>query len=209
MSVKEEIEIKLSLDESDYFRCRFFFDEKAEYQERLEQENFYFDTTERYFISRGAMLRVRCANRIFVLTIKERVQDKEGCFRCQETEYELDIPTKYPTLSGVNIKDVQLFLQTAFLPVVLPVEELVPLGTLYNRRDVWLWEGLKIELDKTDFGAHADFELECETEFPSEVSERLKVLFKTLGVAFVPQTKTKFRRFLEHNKLLSAELLNR
>lgn len=75
------------------------------------------------------------------------------------------------------------------------VERMVPLGQVQNLRIRYpLPTGDTAELDRTEFpGGGLDYELEVETEQPEEVERYLQ----SLGVPLEPQSKTKFRRFLE------------
>lgn len=211
-----EVEIKLCLTEKDYIRCGQFFAQEAQYLSTQEQENFYFDTLDYYFISRSAMFRLRRMSNRIILTIKDRASCTDGCFRCQENEYDLKIEHQH--LWQCDIEGLLLFLQSSVqvkeilttidtnavtqgsLKKTLDHKKLIALGSLYNKRDIYCWQGLKIELDRSNFGSHDDFELECETPQPLQVAQQLQELFKRLSIVFVPQTKSKFRRFLEQTK---------
>jgi uncharacterized protein YjbK len=60
-------------------------------------------------------------------------------------------------------------------------------------------EGLSMEVDASRYpDGEEDYEVEVETESPERDREILEILLRDLGVRFVPQTATKYQRFLQH-----------
>ena len=71
-----------------------------------------------------------------------------------------------------------------------------------NRRSIFFHEGLKLELDMTNFGeGHTDYEIEAEYNIEDEVRSKLTTLLGTLKIVYRVQDKTKFQRFLESKKI--------
>lgn len=80
-------------------------------------------------------------------------------------------------------------------------------GLLLNTRRMWRWEGLEVELDRTEYpDGEMVWEVEVETDSPEAAAPLLARLLERCGVAWCPSDKGKFGRLREK---LSAKGLHR
>jgi len=88
----------------------------------------------------------------------------------------------------------------SWLPSKFDVKGLKCLGGFKNVRDVFAWEGLKIELDETKYEWGTVYEIECETSEPEKIKDELEALLKREKVQYEYSKVTKFSNFI--NKTL-------
>ena len=74
-------------------------------------------------------------------------------------------------------------------------EHFVCLGGFRNVRNVYNWEGVKLELDETHFAFGTAYEIECETTNPERFRQLLGDLLDKNGVTYKYSTVSKFGIF--------------
>lgn len=72
---------------------------------------------------------------------------------------------------------------------------LVVLGGFKNLRAVYDWNGLKLELDETQYDFGTCYEIECETSEPEKAKNLLEELLKTNGIQYSYSKTNKFAIF--------------
>jgi uncharacterized protein YjbK len=161
----------------------------------LNQNNYYFsDRSDR--VSPDWSLRVRQENEHYELTFKVGRKQTQGYFESTEVECPVDKDLVEELLyQPVWSETIWELPPLQRLRQEFGVERLVLLGSLRNQRhrcpQVAGWVA---ELDITQFpNGQTDYELEVETADVEAVTEALKPVRDYLS----PQSKTKFRRFLE------------
>jgi uncharacterized protein YjbK len=75
------------------------------------------------------------------------------------------------------------------------VREFVCLGGFRNVRNVYHWEGLKIELDETLFDFGTAYEIECETSEPERARSILEAFLNRHAIPFSYSSASKFAVF--------------
>ncbi len=158
------------------------------------QVNLYLDTPEGGLSAAHGALRLRQEGETRTLTYKRGLSQTGSFFEILELEAEVDQPL-WQTLASGQLPDFPLEPLERLRQDFPGVKRLVALGQVQNLRICYpLPTGDTAELDRTEFpGGGLDYELEVETERPEEVERHLV----SLGVPLEPQSKTKFRRFLE------------
>ncbi|KAI3496940.1 hypothetical protein L1887_39318 [Cichorium endivia] len=73
--------------------------------------------------------------------------------------------------------------------------EVVSLGGFRNVRAVHKWNGLKLELDETQFDFGVNYEIECESDDPDEAKLMLEELLNQNGIRFSYSQVLKFAIF--------------
>lgn len=163
--------------------------------EVLEQCNYYFsDRPDRP--SPDWSLRVRQANQLYELTFKLGKKQTGGYFQSTEVECPIDAEQVEELLSQpVWSESLWELPPLERLRREFGVGRLVLLGSLRNQRHCCPQKaGWVAEMDITQFPqGRVDYELEIETAEVAAVEAALQPIAGFLR----PQTKTKFRRFLE------------
>ncbi len=191
MAEKKEMELKIRLEERSYLDLQNYLEKHSRHLVNLVQTNYYLDTVDYDFLKLKQMIRVREQDGDLILTHKSRVELEAGYFKSMEREYLL------PVRAPIQLQDV-----IGYIPDYLPEvsKNLICLGFIKNYRQVFLWENFTLELDCSRYGdsddSPRDWELECETENPQMLREKLSELFEKMGIALLEQTETKFQRFM-------------
>lgn len=186
-----ERELKYQLDEARYDRLKVALGQSARVK---QQVNLYLDTPGRELCSAHGALRLRREGERLYLTYKRGLAQTGSFFEIREIETEVS-QEQWNQLAGGKLPDGPLEPIDRLKHDFPHVQSLVSLGQVENLRLCYpLPTGEVAELDRTVFpGGGVDYELEVETESPEVVERHLE----TLGVPLTPQSKTKFRRFLE------------
>jgi len=197
MSVRREIELKLSLEGRVQYEelCRKMGDPV----DAWEQVNHYFRSADGKIPGEEGVIRIRLERGKAVLTVKLGVL-KNGLARAQEYEEPWsgpggEMPPPSDSLWGSGhggLKALEQRYGKRF--------RLVWVGAMVNQRKIYRSvEGLCMEVDASRYpDGEEDYEVEVETESPERDREILETLLKNLGIPFVPQTATKYQRFLQH-----------
>jgi uncharacterized protein YjbK len=186
-----ERELKYQLDEARYERLKTALGRQ---QKAKQQTNLYLDTPGRELCGAFGALRLRKEGEKLFLTYKRGKSQKGSFFEINELEVEVT-QQLWNVLAGGQLPSEALEPLDRLRHDFPHVTELVALGEVQNLRLCFpLPTGDTAELDRTVFpNGSVDYELEVETETPDEVERHLE----SLGVPLTPQSKTKFRRFLD------------
>lgn len=191
-----ERELKLQIEDSQgYQRLAQLLGQP---QKRLEQVNTYL-VNDRSLQDRRSLLRVRRENAQAILTCKLDGQEQDGYHQTQEYELEVDedcaarLESAQPQDFDWTLEPLQRFAER------FGREGLRTQGKLSNlRHSFGLANGDVAELDWTTFpDGHSEYELEVETEDLSGLQEILRPLLERASLAWTPQSKSKYRRFLD------------
>ena len=197
MSVRREIEVKLRLEGRAQYEelCRKMGDPVGAW----EQVNHYFRSADGKIPGEEGVIRIRLEMGKAVLTVKLGVLTN-GLARAQEYEEPWsgpveEMPPSSDSLWGSGhggLKALEQRFGKRF--------PLVWVGAMVNQRKLYRSvEGLSMEVDASRYpDGYEDYEVEVETESPERDREILETLLENLGIRFVPQTATKYQRFLEH-----------
>ena len=173
----------------------------------IEQQNTYFDTPAGTLRSRGAMLRIRKAGDSIVATLKSDATFVDGYMQCTEIEEGVapaiwaDVDASAGGISALDIPPV-----IRALALLDHGEKLIALGEARNTRRVYHRSGGRVfEVDRTVLpGGRVEAEIEVETSDPHAVRSELEALLNAHQIAWRPQSKTKYERFLEARGLFSG-----
>ncbi|KAK4436251.1 Triphosphate tunnel metalloenzyme 3 [Sesamum alatum] len=75
------------------------------------------------------------------------------------------------------------------------VETFVGLGGFRNVRNVFMWEGVKLEVDEAKYDFGEMYEVECETSEPETVKKMIEEFFKENGIDYSYSVMSKFAVF--------------
>lgn len=163
------------------------------------QENIFFDGTKGELSSNKSVLRLRFyggdANKC-VASLKGKARLVDGISTVTEEEEEIaDVgsaracitqPSQLPNLDCTLIQRVCKDFQ---------IQDFVCFGGFRNVRNVFLWEGLTLELDETQFDFGTLYEIECETTDPHRARALLEEFLHHHGIPFSYSVMSKFAIF--------------
>ncbi|KAL3681708.1 hypothetical protein R1sor_024664 [Riccia sorocarpa] len=161
------------------------------------QENVFFDGANTELSSKRAVLRLRFydGDGKCVVTFKGNAVIVDGISRGEELEEDIDVslgracvaePWRLTT-TGSNLLNK--------IVADYGCKDFVCLGGFRNVRNVFNWEGLKIELDETQYDFGTTYEVECESTDPERVRQLLGDFLKSRGIGYIYSTKSKFAVF--------------
>lgn len=195
-----EVEVKLHLPDSIAHQnlCSLL---SPFHTQTLAQQNFFFDTKNSQLTSNLAALRIRFYNQDShcVLSLKAKPLMSNGISRVQEQEEPLDpligrlIVAEPWRLGSLERSDIMRRIREEF-----GVEEndgFVGLGGFKNVRQVFDWNGLKLELDETLYEFGTSYEVECESKEPERDKLLIEGLLKDNGIQFEYSKANKFAVF--------------
>lgn len=207
-----EVEIKLALPGAD-MHAKVLKAFGPHRRTHYKQQNFFFDTPDSAISRSRRALRVRLFdNDKAVLTIKGRMEMKDGIARATEVEDELDV-----ALAKQSVETPQNLLSCGSpslqaLQKEVSLEGLLCLGTFKNNRTVFDWEGHVVEVDETIYSATDScptedtfYEIELETEEPEKVKQLLTSFLDDHDIKYKDNNTTKFKRFRDRAKIVEAE----
>lgn len=195
----EETELKFALaDREDYERILKILGPPRAVR---EQTNHYFLGDEAGILDRGeAMLRLRTvAQGPAVLAFKDRLVREGALFRSREFEGALDDETSARLLAG-EIDPLTLETSPASEARAVLGKGPLRLGGVSRtkRSELVLDSDEVLEVDASTFpGGRQDWEIELETRDPASAQRHLRGLLGRMSIVLRPQTRTKFRRFLD------------
>ncbi|XP_039017089.1 triphosphate tunnel metalloenzyme 3-like, partial [Hibiscus syriacus] len=166
----------------------------------LHQENLFFDTPTNTLSSQLSVLRLRFLNNDTrcIVSLKSRPILVDGVSRVEEDEEDLD-----PCAARACVDDPANLAMIESRILMRVKEEFgvgeemgfVCLGGFENKREVFDWKNLKLELDETKYEFGTCYEIECESEDPDGVKKLLEEFLKENGVAYSYSKMTKFAVF--------------
>ncbi|KAA3476851.1 triphosphate tunel metalloenzyme 3-like [Gossypium australe] len=194
-----EVEVKLRLQDASAHR-QLTSILSSFHSKTLHQENLFFDTPTNTLSSQLSVLRLRFLNKDArcIVSLKSKPTLVDGVSRVAEDEEELD-----PCSARACVEDPARLgkIESRILKRVKEEfgvgEEvgLVCLGGFENKREVFNWKNLKLEVDETKYGFGICYELECESEDPDGVKKLLEEFLKENGIGYSYSKMTKFAVF--------------
>ncbi|KAK8898919.1 hypothetical protein M9Y10_001211 [Tritrichomonas musculus] len=196
-----EIEIKLSLSESDYGKVIDHF--KSSLKETLDQWNIFFDTSSFDLIKTKSNLRLRRilsdkSPEKWFLTCKQGGKMVNGV--ALKPEYETEIT---PELGKYLITAPPDLFSKLPAKIQEPISfakdwKFQIIGDFRTVRRVIPFEGTKIEADESFLPNSTKFyEIEVESEHPEELKPKIEQKLNEIGAKFTNSSKGKMRRLLE------------
>ncbi|KAK8991235.1 hypothetical protein V6N11_062254 [Hibiscus sabdariffa] len=153
----------------------------------LHQENLFFDTPTNTLSSQLSVLRLRFLNKDArcIVSLKSKPTLVDGVSRVQEDEEELD-----PRSARACVEDPTRLAKIESRILKRVKEEFgvggdvgfVCLGGFENKRDVFDWNNLKLEVDETKYEFGTCYEIECESADPDGVKKLLEEFLKENGI---------------------------
>lgn len=196
-----EVEVKLRLQDSAAHQK--LSDLLSPYHTKTHlQQNLFFDTPSLSLATNHlAALRLRFydLDSHSVLSLKSKPTISAGISRIQEEEEPLEPsvaracaaePWRFSTIDGDSG-----ILKRVKEEFGVNLKELVCLGGFRNLRAVHNWNGLKLELDETQFEFGVNYEIECESDDPDEAKSMLEELLNENGIGFCYSEVSKFAIF--------------
>lgn len=197
MSVRRETELKYRLEA------------RAEYEklcgglgdpvDAWEQINHYFQSEDGKIPGEEGVIRIRQEKGKAVLTVKLGALEN-GLARAREYEQPWSgpadqMPPRSKALWRSRHEGLEIFQRR--LGRQFP---LVWVGRMVNLRKLYRYgQSFCMEVDASRYpDGQEDYEVEVETEFPERDRALLEALLHDLGIGVVPQTETKYQRFLRH-----------
>ncbi|KAK8466151.1 hypothetical protein PHAVU_008G016200 [Phaseolus vulgaris] len=193
-----EVEIKLRLPDSATHQ-KLSNSLAPFHTKTLIQENIFFDGTNKELTSNLAVLRIRFYNlEHCVLSLKAKPVISAGISRMEEHEEPFD-----PVLGRACIAEPWKLLSVDSSMVLKRVRDeygvgangVVCLGGFRNVRAVHEWEGLKLELDETNYDFGTSYELECESADPERHKKLLEEFLQENGISYSYSKVSKFAVF--------------
>ncbi|KAK8695227.1 hypothetical protein V6N13_000395 [Hibiscus sabdariffa] len=155
----------------------------------LHQENLFFDTPTNTLSSQLSVLRLRFLNKDArcIVSLKSKPTLVDGVSRVEEDEEELD-----PRSARACVEDPTRLTKIESRILKRVKEEFgvggdvgfVCLGGFENKRDVFDWNNLKLEVDETKYEFGTCYEIECESlgSSPREVSLSLEDAMRMISI---------------------------
>ncbi|KAH7546294.1 hypothetical protein FEM48_Zijuj01G0185100 [Ziziphus jujuba var. spinosa] len=208
-------ELKLRIRDSTA-HCRLTKLLSAFHVETQHQENFFFDGANNELSSQQVVLFLRFYGddtpQCF-MSLKARAVLDEGVYRVDEEVEENFEPAvgracvaQPEKLSSVECGILKM------LKEKFGVLNFVGLGGFVNVRDVYKWEGLKLEVDKTLYEFGTNHEIECETSDPEGVKKVLEEFLKENRIQYSYSQASKFEVAIESDfralKMLQKDQIN-
>jgi uncharacterized protein YjbK len=189
-----EVELKWELDPAAHAALARLLPQELGEPRRLDQENRFYDAADGRLRRAGMNVRLRREDDGVLMTCKRRMPHRHGAHQHDEWERPVD-PAIWARIDKPGLRDA-LPLPPHILEA-LGDAPLQPLGGFANARLEFHHGSELLCLDRTDFGARVDHELEIETDEPKASTERWSAKLKAWGITWRPQAKTKFARYLE------------
>jgi uncharacterized protein YjbK len=192
-----EQELKFALPDRDAYQAALRVFGPGETRELV---NHYFRGDAQGRLDRGeAMVRLRTAGGRAWLAYKSGLVREGALFRCREEEDEIAPPLAEAILEGAQDPLALPLPSARAAREALGASPLRVAGCSRTRRTaVRLPDGDLAEIDRSTFpGGAEDWEIEIETSDPAGSERALRRLLGPPGIVLRPQTKTKYRRFLE------------
>lgn len=182
-----ETEIKAELP--DYPSYLMVYSSLGMPQKYLSQENFYYDSKNRYLRSQGVMFRLRKENNTNTYCVKYSSTIENGIQKSEEKE----LVIAEAEMTSLNIKDILFKLCKLDIPIEI---ELLELGSIINNRVVFTdFFGVSLELDHMEIFGNHFFEIEVETNNPDFHLAKVKELLENNHLSYKPSC-SKYKRFL-------------
>lgn len=163
------------------------------------QHNTFYDGAAAELSSRRAVLRLRFHEepdrpKCFV-TLKANAVLANGVSRVEEDEEEVDHSIGKACFEDPQkLKDVDSRVLRR-VKEEFAIESFVSLGGFKNVRNVYAWNGVKLEVDEVNYEFGDMYEIECESVEPERVKAIITDFLKENGIEFSDSIKSKFAIF--------------
>ncbi|XP_021912424.1 triphosphate tunel metalloenzyme 3-like isoform X2 [Carica papaya] len=196
-----EVEVKLRLPDAAAHR-RLTTLLSSFHIKTLHQRNFFFDTSQSDLSSRRAVLRLRFLENDAVsrciVSLKSKPTLVNGISRVEENEEDLDF-----SVARECVDDPSKLLSIESRVLKRVGEEfgvgaevgLACLGGFENLREVYEWNGVKLEVDETRYAFGTCYEIECENEDPERIKKMIEEFLRENEIGFSDSEMTKFAVF--------------
>ncbi|XP_077237988.1 triphosphate tunnel metalloenzyme 3-like [Tasmannia lanceolata] len=165
------------------------------------QENIFFDGASSELSSKFAILRLRFydGDSLCVVSLKAKATLIGGISRVEEDEEPID-----PSIARACVSEPLRFgsvinsnriLKRARDEFGCGDKGFVCLGGFRNVRVVYDWEGLKLELDESQYDFGTSYEIECESADPEMVKKKLEEFLTGNGIPYSYSKLSKFAVF--------------
>ncbi|KAE8735409.1 Triphosphate tunel metalloenzyme 3 [Hibiscus syriacus] len=194
-----EVEVKLRLRDATAHRqlttvlSPFFI-------KTLHQQNYFFDTPTNTLSSRLSVLRLSFPDEEAHcdVSLKSKPTLVDGVCRVEKDTEELDL-----CIARGCVEDTARLAKTESRIVKRVKDEFgvgeeagfVCLGWFKNKKTVFYWEKLRLEVDETTYDFGTCYEIECENEDPDGVKRLLEEFLKENGIPYSYSNMTKFDVF--------------
>lgn len=171
------------------------------------QENIFFDGANAQLTSNLAVLRIRFYNldTSCVLSLKAKPVISDGISRIEEQEEPFDT-----TLGRACVAEPWRLARIESSEILKRVRDeygiggeeggggggLVCLGGFRNVRGVYEWNGLKLEVDETNYDFGTSYEIECESCEPERAKKVLEEFLTQNGINYSYSQLSKFAVFM-------------
>jgi len=193
MAAHTEIELKWALDASGHAQLAERLAQELGPARSLAQENRFFDSADLRLRRAGLNIRLRREDERVLLTCKRRLPAQDGA-HCHE-EWERDCEPGIWQQLGQPDLAARLELPVHILSA-LDGAQLRALGGFANQRLEFRHAAELLCLDRTDFRARIDYELEIETTEPARSARHWGGRLTSWGIAYQDEPVSKFARFL-------------
>ncbi|MBA3684942.1 MAG: CYTH domain-containing protein [Planctomycetes bacterium] len=194
-----EVELKWRLDQDGHARLGGHLRASLGESRDLVQRNRFFDTADLRLRRERMNIRLRWENGDLVLTCKRPAPGNDaatGLHQHDEWETRIDADLWDLVEGGIALHPRMLPLPAPIAAVVAQ-DPLLPTGGFANQRAEFHRGSDLVALDRTDFGARVDYELEVETPDPTASAAWWRAQLDAWGIAHAPQAHSKFARMLE------------
>lgn len=130
------------------------------------QTNYYFETSDNYFKNNNSALRVRLTDNHCELTLKIR-----NNLSNIEYNHEIDDHLFFDMINNLKMPEIM----NRYIDSDVVLDSVIKMVT---KRSIIIYNGSKIEIDKTDFGNIIDYEVEVEGKNMKEASNVFDEFFK-------------------------------
>jgi uncharacterized protein YjbK len=184
-----EIEVKISLDQQSYVKLLTCLGKETAIQ---YQENYFLDSDkelQKHFVN----IRLRKENQDYYITSKRKGSLIDGISRINENQLQItqalfdDILTNPNSTTHPIIGD---------LLKEFNIQNLALVGSFKNKRMVYYWQGLCLEIDETTYAFGTCYEVEIETAEPELAKKKFLAFLNSNEIQFSNSTKSKYGRLL-------------
>lgn len=164
------------------------------------QENIFFDGAKAQLTSNLAVLRIRFCNLdTCVLSLKAKPIISDGIIRIEEHEEPFDAAIGRSCIADPwrlsRIESSEILRRVRDEYGMGQERDFVCLGGFRNVRGVYEWNGLKLEVDETNYDFGTSYEIECESSEPERAKKLLEEFLNQNGINYSYSQLSKFAVF--------------
>jgi|GEM_PF-3809067 len=197
-----EIELKYELaSNKDYLHLLKYLKEKGEYKGEKLQKNYYFDTPSLFFSSNGILFRLREEKDKNIFTIKLAKRRMPGLNVSEEKEVLLS--SELASILKIDPTSISKVLDNKNLIEFFEKfkKDIKLIGTLNNKRIVFLLNDFNIEVDKISIGkSKIYYEVEIETPEIEKARLLIETIFNETKISWRLSNLVKSQRLFNYLK---------